>query len=223
MAWLSFLRKRKPPLVYLGPSLPLERARGILDAEYRQPIRRGDLPRDLAEGFRVFGIVDGVFHQSLSVSIREIRRAIEAGARIYGSSSMGALRAAETYPLGMEGVGDIYRWYRDEVVDSDDEVALTFDPETGRALSLPLVNIRATLSAALGRNAIDRFLHDIALDAAIALPYSRRNPENLRRALIERGAAEDASRVQSLLMREAVDLKALDAEVLLRRIREIHA
>lgn len=210
-------------MVYLGPSLPVARAQTILDAEYRPPIRRGDLPRDVAAGYRVFGIVDGVFHQSLSVSVREIRRAIEAGARLYGGSSMGALRAAETYPLGMEGVGEIYRWYRGEIVDSDDEVALTFDPETGRPLSLPLVNIRATLREAFARGALDRGLHDLVVDAAAALPFPRRNPENIRLALYERGMEREGELARDLLLRHAVDLKALDAEALLKRIREAHA
>lgn len=222
MPWLSFLRKKKQPLVYLGPSLPLERAREILDAEYRPPIRRGDLPRDLAAGFRVFGIVDGVFHQDLSVSVREIRRAIEAGAKLYGSSSMGALRAAETYPLGMEGVGEIYRWYREEVVDSDDEVALTFDPETGRPLSLPLVNVRATLREALSRGSLERGVHDAILNATVALPFPRRNPENIRLALHEAGMREAGERAHAVLSRDGVDLKARDAEALLRRIAEAH-
>jgi len=32
------------PIVYLGPSLPLARAQELLEADYRPPVKRGDLP-----------------------------------------------------------------------------------------------------------------------------------------------------------------------------------
>ena len=35
----------RPPVVFLGPSLPLETARDILDAEYRPPAAQGDILR----------------------------------------------------------------------------------------------------------------------------------------------------------------------------------
>ena len=40
----------------------------------------------------------------------EIRSAIQAGWRVIGCSSMGALRALEAAPLGMLGYGMVYRW-----------------------------------------------------------------------------------------------------------------
>ncbi len=76
---------------------------------------------------------------------REILNALEGGIKVVGGSSMGALRASELDVYGMVGVGKIYRWYKEGAINSDDEVALVFHPETGRALSEPLVNIRATL------------------------------------------------------------------------------
>ena len=51
----------------------------------------------------------------------------------------------------MTGHGRIFAWYRDGVIDGDDEVALTYGPAEldYPALSEPLVNIRATLGAAV--------------------------------------------------------------------------
>ena len=71
--------------------------------------------------------------------------------RSTGAASMGALRAAELHGFGMVGHGRIFEWYRDGVIDADDEVALIYGPEEVGypSLSKPLVNIRATLAAAV--------------------------------------------------------------------------
>ena len=134
--------------VFLGPSLPRSEAASILEADYLPPIRRGDLAALPAEA-RFVGIVDGEFYQSLAVSTKEILILLRRGVSVFGASSMGALRAAETYTFGMVGVGKIFAMYRDGVLDADDEVALTYDPVTFKNLSDPLVNLRHALSLAV--------------------------------------------------------------------------
>jgi len=140
--------------IYLGPSLPVAAALGILEAAYLPPIRRGDLAR-LPADIKCIGIVDGEFYQSLAVSPKEILPFLERGVRVFGASSMGALRAVELESYGMVGVGRIFEWFRDGAIDAEDEVALVYDPETCRALSQPLVNIRVALYAAAERGIID--------------------------------------------------------------------
>ena len=110
-------------VVFLGPTLAREDAERILDADYLPPICRGDLAK-LPEHVRYVGIVDGEFYQSLSVSPKEVLKLLRRGVTVFGSSSMGALRAAETWKLGMIGVGKIFAMYRDGILDADDEVAL---------------------------------------------------------------------------------------------------
>ena len=133
-------------IVFLGPSLERESAETILAAEYRPPARRGDLLRAVQDGADIIGLIDGVFHQESAVAHREILAAIKKGVKVVGSSSMGALRAAEMDTLGMAGIGEVYRMYKSGELVSDDEVALVFDPETELSLSEPLVN--ATLLTA---------------------------------------------------------------------------
>ena len=74
-----------PPIVYLGPSLPLATAQRILRADYRPPVKRGDLPRQ-HDG--VIVIIDGEFGQNLSVSPKEILRLLDSGAMVIGAASM---------------------------------------------------------------------------------------------------------------------------------------
>lgn len=141
-------------VVFLGPSLAREDAERILDADYLPPICRGDLAK-LPEHVRYVGIIDGEFYQSLSVSPKEVLKLLRRGVMVFGSSSMGALRAAETWKLGMIGIGKIFTMYRDGILDADDEVALIYERDTYRKLSEPLVNLRAALDLATSAGIID--------------------------------------------------------------------
>ena len=69
---------------------------------------------------------------------------------MFGAASLGALRAAELDRFGMCGIGSIFEASRDGNLEDDDEVALAYCVEelTYRPASEPMVNIRATLSAA---------------------------------------------------------------------------
>lgn len=66
---------------------------------------------------------------------QRVLRAIDAGVALFCGSSMGALRAVDCAPYGMIGIGQIYAEYASVRVDSDDEVAVAYDEDTGRALS----------------------------------------------------------------------------------------
>ncbi|HEV2575712.1 MAG TPA: TfuA-like protein [Acidobacteriaceae bacterium] len=149
--------------IFLGPTLARADAEPILDADFLPPICRGDLAR-LPDHIRFVGIIDGEFYQSLSVSPKEVLTLIRRGVTVCGASSMGALRAAETWKLGTIGVGKIFAMYRDGILDADDEVALVYERETFRKLSDPLVNLRAALSLAAAASIItEREKFDLTL------------------------------------------------------------
>jgi hypothetical protein len=208
-------------VVFLGPSLNRREALAILSADYRPPAARGDLTRAVSDGARVIGLIDGVFFQESSVGHREILGALRKGVRVVGASSMGALRAAELHTLGMEGVGEVYRMYRDGVLISDDEVALAFDPESFIALSEPLVNIRATLARAEEEGVIDHGTRDIIFSAASSLYYPDRTYPRLVREAKGSIDPEAHARFARWVEKGAVDLKRRDAVEALGRIREL--
>jgi hypothetical protein len=137
--------RRGAAVVFVGPSL---RGADMNDrdprVDYRPPIRRGDLPAAVASGYRLIGIVDGEFYQTLAVSPKEILVALDAGCQIVGGASMGALRAAELAPYGMSGVGQIYRWYERGEVYRDDDVAISYAYDEGKywLLTVPMVNVK---------------------------------------------------------------------------------
>ena len=167
-------------VVYLGPSLPVRDAEQILHAEYLPPAKRGDIPLAVRQGARIICLIDGVFFQDCSVGHREILAALSKNVRVIGSSSMGALRASELDTLGMEGIGEIYQLYKNGDVESDDEVALIFDPESGIALSIPLVNIRHIINLAAQRGLIDTGQKDLLFRTAQSLYFPERTWDRIR-------------------------------------------
>jgi len=210
-------------VVFLGPSLDRQAALAILSADYRPPAARGDITRAVSDGARVIGLIDGVFFQESSVGHREILGALKTGVRVIGASSMGALRAAELHTLGMEGVGEVYRMYRDGVLVSDDEVALAFDPESFAALSEPLVNIRATLARAEELGIVDPRTGKILLGAASSLYYPDRTYPRMVREAERTADTVHLARFARWVETGAVDLKRKDAVLALERIRGIVA
>ena len=110
------------------------------------PIARGDL-LSLPETVSTILIVDGYFGEVPSVGHLELLDAL-CRARIFGCSSLGAIRAFELRNDGMIGLGRIYGKFTSETDFMDDEVALLHAPEPYFwPLSVPLVNVRFALAA----------------------------------------------------------------------------
>ncbi|MCX6668427.1 MAG: TfuA-related McrA-glycine thioamidation protein [Methanothrix sp.] len=208
-------------VVFLGPSLPRDRAEQILKAEYRPPAKRGDIYRAAKEGAKIICLIDGVFFQDCSVAHKEVLFALERGARVLGASSMGALRASELDVYGMEGVGEIFRAYKRGDLVSDDEVALIFDPFTWEPCSEPLVNIRFNLELALQKGIIDIPAKDVLFQSAQSLYFPERTYERMMKAAKGRVLAETLQRFREFIDNERRDLKMEDALQALQRAKEI--
>jgi hypothetical protein len=170
-----------PPLVFLGPSLPMAEAAVLLDAKFRPPIRRGDLAS--VELGRTVLIIDGEFDQSFSVSPNEILRLLDGGSTVVGASSMGALRAAELGDEGMIGLGRIFEAYRSGTIEGDDEVALTYCPIDLTPLTVPLVNVRFWLDRLEALGWISHFERASLLRKARRVFYADRTPDRLASTL----------------------------------------
>lgn len=213
----------RPPLVllFLGPTLDAESARQALagtaaDVRVSPPAQQGDVLRALGDRPDVIGLVDGLFFQVPSVTHKEVLLALERGVRILGSSSMGALRAAELDRFGMEGVGEIYHAYRSGAIDGDDEVALVHD-ESFRPLTVALVTLRHSLRRARARRVISARAARAVLASARRLHFTERTMSAVLDGTGEIGAVEAAA-LRAHLDTDGVDLKADDARLLLATI-----
>jgi len=208
-------------VVFLGPSLSRDRAVQILDADYRPPARRGDIYQAARTGAEIILLIDGVFFQECSVAHKEVIYALDAGAKVLGASSMGALRASELDVYGMEGVGRIYQAYKSGHLVSDDEVALVFDPFSYEPASEPLVNIRFNLDLAWQKGVISAASRDRLFRCAQAQYFPDRSYERMLTDAAKWVDEEEMQRFREFLAKEGRDFKMEDAVQALQRAREI--
>jgi len=145
------------------------------------------------------------------------------GIHVFGSASIGALRAAELAPFGMQGVGSIYKWYREGILEDDDEVAIAHAPaEAGfRPISEAMVNIRQTLSKAQHCGIISKQLRKKLEDLAKNLFYPDRNYQVLLRSARDSGACHtELAYLERWLPKGRVNQKRDDAVAMLQTIRQ---
>jgi hypothetical protein len=209
-------------VVFTGPTICPDEARAQLDAVYLPPVGEGDVYRAALQRPRAIGIIDGFFERVPAVWHKEILWAMSQGIHVYGSASMGALRAAELAVFGMEGVGLIFEAYRDGRLEDDDEVAVVHGPaECGyRALSEAMVNIRYTLAAAEGTGLISPATGLALTCIAKGLFYPERAYPLVLRRGAEQGISEDElARLREWLPRGQVNQKRDDALAMLQLMR----
>jgi hypothetical protein len=210
-------------IVYAGLSLPFDEAKEILDSTddveviYKRPIQRGDLGQALKEHPDIIAIIDGVFHQNSAVGHKEILNVMKNGVKVYGASSMGALRASELDTLGMTGVGYVYTQYATGEVDSDDDVAVMLDSETLEAISVPLINMKYVFTNAVSEGIITDEEKEELLKISKMTYYPQRNYAKT----LSESDLDDAKKTELIdFIRTSPDIKKEDAKELLELIKE---
>ncbi|HZD82978.1 MAG TPA: TfuA-like protein [Nitrososphaeraceae archaeon] len=146
------------PIIFLGPSLSREKAKDILEADYRPPAKKGDLLRlaDLTKDITMVGLVDGFFLQDYPPTPIEVYQlATKKNMLLVGAASLGALRAVELEKFGMIGIGKIFELYKTGKIDADDEVAVTFEEGQHTLQSEAMIDIRFNLFIAKRKGIID--------------------------------------------------------------------
>lgn len=210
-------------VVYLGPTMPWSQARRILpDAVFLPPAAQSDIISAVDE-LSPTGIllVDGVFTQQLSVWHKEILYALERGVAVYGSSSMGALRVAETAAYGARGFGAIFDAYASGELTDDDEVAVAHAGAEWeyRSLSDAMVNIRQTLRRARETGVLDDDQHALTVDLAKRRFFPERSYATLLADAAQAGLpAAVLSGLREFIRTSAVDAKRDDAVALLGHV-----
>jgi hypothetical protein len=219
-------------LIFAGPTIGPAEIREILDARCLPPVLQGDVHRAVARYRpRAIGIVDGYFQHAPSVWHKEILWAMTEGVHVFGSASIGALRAAELAPYGMHGVGMIFEAYRrgvlepfEEAFEDDDEVAVIHGPaEIGYvALCEAMVSIRCTLLRAEREGVIGRATTRSLAATAKGLFYQDRTYD----ALLGLAAGQPVPAAELAAFRRwlpagRIDQKRDDARAMLLEIREL--
>ena len=212
--------------VFVGPTLAREDLPAADAIVVLPPVTQGDVYRVAQARPRAIGIIDGYFEGVPSVWHKEILWAMAEGIHVFGSASMGALRAAELHPFGMQGVGRIFEDYRDQRLEDDDEVAVLHGPlETGYvALSEAMVNVRATVAAAAAAGVIDHPTREALVGIAKGLFYQDRSYRRvLERAAAQALPADQFEAFRAWLPTGRIDQKRADALAMLAAMRAFMA
>ncbi len=211
--------------MFCGPTIPASAVLQILpSATIRPPAACGDIYRVCRrDPPATIGLIDGYFDHRLSVWHKEILWALDQGFCVYGSASMGALRAAELSEFGMRGVGRVFEQFRTGELEDDDEVAVIHESaERGYApQSDAMVNLRETLRHAADAGVIGADNRARLLSELKGLFY----PQRTRQALIQlvRSLANEDEKqgfLDWIATRGIVDQKQLDALEMLKLMTE---
>lgn len=205
------------PVVFAGPSIGHEEVMSSYDVECLPPIERGDIDALLArsEWPSAIGIIDGKFLHSLSISPKEVLRAVDRGIPTYGASSMGALRAVECAPYGMRGIGRIFDEFNTMRTDQEDEVAVTFDPMTLKSTSEPLISWRLALEDGTERGEVSSSAVSAFLGVAKGLYFPHRTLRSVEHEIGDKVTGNDLAEIRLLLGKPHADIKRLDGLALL--------
>ncbi|MBD2315036.1 hypothetical protein H6G20_25545 [Desertifilum sp. FACHB-1129] len=197
--------------VFLGPSLPKENASIILEANYYPPVQRGDIYQLISTGIKTIILIDGVIPPHRPVWHREILDAMHEGIEVWGASGIGAIRALELQEYGMKGCGTIFEWYRQGIIQDDDEVLVnyTLNSHNFHCLSEALVNIRMTLSNATKDHLIPLEKSEQLIQYAKQVYCLERSYKSLLQSSIL--SLEETCTLNDYLTCHQIDLKQVDA------------
>ena len=210
-------------IIFVGPTISPQEVAEVIDAVCLPPAAQGDVYRASLQWPSAIGIIDGYFEHVPAVWHKEILWAMSQGIHVFGSASMGALRAAELAAFGMTGVGAIFEAYRDGLLEDDDEVAVAHGSaeDNYRTGSDAMVNIRSTLARAQADGILDSTVAGLLQQIAKDLFY----PDRSYAHILDLAAAKDAPLVQLEAFRQwlpqgAVNQKREDALLMLRTMRD---
>ena len=215
---------RSQTYIFTGPTISETEARSYLDANYLPPVSQGDIISLLKSRPKIIGIIDGYFERIPAVWHKEIMFAMSKGIHVVGASSMGALRAVELSPFGMVGVGEIFEWYRDGVIEGDDEVAVAHAPTEFkfRAISEVMVNIRKTLQVACSEGVISQTILERLIAIGKEIYYYDRSYQSIFDKAVECGIPiQEIVQLQKYLVDHTIDQKKKDAIEALDYIKEL--
>ena len=207
--------------IYTGLSLNQSSGKEVLPiADWQKPVCRGDLLKDIQEGYQIIGLIDGEFSQNLAVSPSEIMDALRCGLTVFGSSSMGALRAAELDDYGMIGVGEIYKFIKKAEPFKDDYLGQIFY-EGSQVVIMPFIDFFFATKNLVNRQKLNKKIADQLIDLYASLHFSERNFLSLK-SLVQRKSfknKESLIHAIALIEKKGIRQKKEDAMELIKSVR----
>jgi hypothetical protein len=217
----------KNVVIFVGPSLDIEKARNLLEADYRPPAKKGDLIRlmmSLDNKETVVGLIDGYFLLDYPPTPIEVYQLIiRQNTLVIGASSIGALRAVELEKFGMIGVGKIFQLFKHGRLDADDEVAVTFSHDLYRLQSEAMIDIRYNLYLSLRKRIVDIETKKAITRVAKHIYFPFRTYQNIVDETIRRYPTlnDKVRRFETYIFNNRKSLKEMDALKLIIYIKNM--
>jgi hypothetical protein len=168
------------PHIFVGPTLNDALYFGAVDLSRfvrHPPVQRCDI-ENLTSNYSpgVLVIVDGLFHSKLAVGHAEIREAVSRGWKVWGLSSIGAIRAFEMRNCGVQGYGKTFGHFAGAYDFTDDEVALLHGeaPEYV-TISEPLLHLRLWLRGCVERRLLSKQTAKVLIETLQGSWYGARS------------------------------------------------
>jgi len=214
------------PIVYLGPTLNRDEASRILEADYRDPAKKGDFLRlsHTSDEKKYVGFIDGVFlHDYPPSPIEVYHLATRKNIELIGASSLGALRAVELEKFGMKGIGKIFQLFKNGILNADDEVAVTFVRDKNILQSEALIDIRFNLFLAYKKGIITKQTKKRFVRIAKNIYFPFRNYDDIIRLTEEQFPSinDELENFRDYILKNRDSLKARDARKLFKYLKTI--
>lgn len=214
-------------IVFCGPTISHDEASKILPADFRPPVKHGDLISCVyADQPDVIVVIDGAAMGNLAVWHNEINDALNQGVTVYGCSAMGAIRAVEMKPWGMRGVGEVYNLIADGTIEADDEVLCDFavtDDDMYQKKTMTVVNLRSILAEAVKASILNQNQADECLKTVQAMFYRDRTVAGMITSCREKGVLshDESQALDRFIGHCPTDIQKRDAVACLETIREL--
>jgi hypothetical protein len=175
-------------IVFAGPSLPkrpdLTWKPLLEQVQLRPPAQHGDLLAVMNERPRTLVLLDGYYfdgcnHIVPAVKPEELLSALGARVKIIGAASMGAIYAAELSQYGITGIGQVFEWFRDGILQGSDELVILHLPEEFgyQHMTIALVEIRYALQQLVNEQIISTTASQSFIQATKELPFTERSSD----------------------------------------------
>lgn len=175
-------------ITFAGPSLPATPDATwkplLKQVQIRAPAQDGDILAAARDKPQTIVLLDGYYFDGYDYTVpvvkqQELLLVLEAGIQIIGGASMGALYASELNQCGIVGVGQVFEWFRDGILQGSDEIVVLHLPQEFdyQLITVALVEVRYALQQLVRNQVLSSTDAQSLIQAIKKLPFTERRLE----------------------------------------------
>lgn len=172
-------------IAFAGPSLPATPDPTwkllLKQVQIRSPAQDGDVFAAARDQPQTIVLLDGYYFNGCDYTVpavksQELLLVLKSGIRVIGAASMGALYAAQLIQSGVIGVGQVFDWFRDGIIQGPDEVVVLHLPQEFdyQLITVALVEVRYALQQLVSDRVLSSTDGQSLIQAIKDLPFTER-------------------------------------------------